>query len=934
MRPPRTRLELEVNCGAEPGSRVSVAYASAWVSHLRTEQRHATDRAGVSRHVEGSYLTSAMGPPERATQGEEDAGAGVEEPNHPRGWFKRRGSSKAAPEDEVKVEIEPPPVSKGPSAPGAGAGALAAGPEEEQMADDATDDAERQSVSSSFSDGSDGEFEEEQAKRNCVSKFVRATIKRTPLQSLLFVIGLMLVAAAAILNGVDNGKGPLWALYTWGLWLCCPLFGIWLLAAVAAALEVWMRRAKRRSTKYDVTVALYYMSGAERTVAYTLGALLSLVVLVVIDTVANPPGSLEPVDAQFAVFASMWYKLLGLLAMLFAARAVATIARMWIAQDFGTRSYQARVCETLENEQLLCALGGVPTNPQFGALFEQRSMFKDGAASAAAANTSVAGPELWQRMMSYVNTHHVCGERPAGSKAHEQDRPGSDKSSVASVARQRSSQIFNRYWAIVERRRAAAQSAQNSAAREQLLQRRRAPGAPRGAHISENYAAAAAGSALALARVVAGGAGSSEAATERENKAQARAEGPAVASAHAQAARPAPLELWQQPDDDNVLAEGDEAALPPSRSPSPFASLSPPPTPSGAGYNSDFADQRSTSRSSADRESVTSQRRRILKEELRHALFEVSAGALDNFDELWRKQLDPKNSGHLSALRFHRLVEAMYKDRRSLSLTLQDSQVVIKSIDGMIITLLWVLIIMVAMALWSASTLSLLSSMAASLVAWSFIFGESVKTRFNNLIFIFSVHPYDVSDRVAFQGLRYEVLSIRLLYTDFLRDDGAFTRIPNAVIASSSQPLFNYSTSRNHGVAFRLLLPAADVSHELMRSIREPLEAYVRDRPGAYAGVTFTGRELVHPVELGADLSTAGAQANTTYLKCTVWLDFARNNRLVGVVYREQSEFAVVLCETLKRAGVVRPIVTAMPVLDGPQTATAATPSHAPIAHY
>jgi hypothetical protein len=924
-----------------------------------------------------------MGPPERASstrQGEEaGAGAeGAEEPGRARVWFKRRGSSKAAPEEEVKVEIEPLPVSsdargpsaagggvsafatglkrrgsskaapaeevkveieplpvssdaKGPSAAGGGVGAFATGPEE-QGADDATDD-DRQSVSSAFSDGSDGEFEDSQAKRNCVSKFVRATIKRTPLQSLLFVIGLLLVAVAAILNGVDNGQGPLWALYTWGLWLCCPLFGIWLLAAVVAALELWMRRAKRRSTKYDVTVALYYMLGVERQVAHTLGALLTLVVLVVIETVANPPGEL--LDNGFAAFASTWYKLLGLLAMLFAAGAVATIARMWIAQDFGTRSYQARVCETLENEQLLCALGGVPTNPQFGALFEQRSMFRDGAASAAAANTSVAGPELWQRMMSYVETHHVCGERPAGSKAHEADRPGSDRSSVASVARQRSSQFFNRYWAIVERRRAAAQSAQNSAAREQLLHRRRAPGAPRGAHLSETNAAAAAGSALA--RVVEGGAGSSEAATECEDKAQARAEGPAVATAQAQAARPAPLELWQQPDDDNV-PEGDEAALPASRSPSPlpspFASLSPPPTPSGAGYSYDFADQQSTSRSSADRESATSQRRRILKEELRHALFEVSAGALDNFDELWRKQLDPKNSGHLSALRFHRLVEAMYKDRHSLSLTLQDSQIVITSIDGMIMALLWVLIIMVAMALWSASTLSLLSSMAASLVAWSFIFGESVKTRFNNLIFIFSVHPYDVSDRVAFQGQRYEVLSIRLLYTDFLRDDGAFTRIPNAVISSSSQPLYNYSTSRNHGVAFRLLLPATDVSHELMRSIREPLEAYVRDRPGAYAGVTFTGRELVHPVELGADLSLAGAQANTTYLKCTVWLDFARNNRLVGVVYREQSEFAVVLCETLKRAGVVRSIVTAMPVLDGPQTATAAAPSHAPITHY
>ena len=300
-------------------------------------------------------------------------------------------------------------------------------------------------------------------------------------------------------------------------------------------------------------------------------------------------------------------------------------------------------------------------------------------------------------------------------------------------------------------------------------------------------------------------------------------------------------------------------------------------------------------------------RRRISKEEMQEVAEQLAAGL--DFEGLWKARLDPKGTGYLSSNRFIKIVDAMFKDRQQLSLTLQDSQIVIKSIDTMILSVLFVLIVMIAMAMWSSNTFSLLSSLAASLVAWSFIFGESVRTSFNNLIYIFSIHQMDVGDRVSIQGTRYEVVRIRLLYTDFIKDDGAFVRYPNVDLAKCN-PILNHSTANNHGFSFQVFIPVQDVTSQLLRSVRESLEKYVKERVGLLADVSFTAREIVHPFETGMG-ATAGY---TSYVRCRAWLQFAFTNRLAGQVFKEQSEFVAHFCDVLRRNGIVKPVVEATEV--------------------
>jgi small-conductance mechanosensitive channel len=56
---------------------------------------------------------------------------------------------------------------------------------------------------------------------------------------------------------------------------------------------------------------------------------------------------------------------------------------------------------------------------------------------------------------------------------------------------------------------------------------------------------------------------------------------------------------------------------------------------------------------------------------------------------------------------------------------------------------------------------------------------------FENAVYIFFTHAFDVGDTIKFEGNRYEVRSITLQYVSFERVDGADVTVPTSELRSS-----------------------------------------------------------------------------------------------------------------------------------------------------
>ena len=159
----------------------------------------------------------------------------------------------------------------------------------------------------------------------------------------------------------------------------------------------------------------------------------------------------------------------------------------------------------------------------------------------------------------------------------------------------------------------------------------------------------------------------------------------------------------------------------------------------------------------------------------------------------------------------------------------------INIVTAIVIVVIWLVLLEIA----SSKVLLFVSS---QVVLLAFIFGNTVKTVFESIIFLFIVHPYDVGDRCVVDGVPVKKLTTKrsitfpyilcltyilevcfqmlveemnLLSTVFLKLDNEKVYYPNAVLAT--KPISNYfrSPDMSETVEFSIAFstPISKIAH-------------------------------------------------------------------------------------------------------------------------
>ncbi|XP_031382974.1 mechanosensitive ion channel protein 6-like [Punica granatum] len=140
-----------------------------------------------------------------------------------------------------------------------------------------------------------------------------------------------------------------------------------------------------------------------------------------------------------------------------------------------------------------------------------------------------------------------------------------------------------------------------------------------------------------------------------------------------------------------------------------------------------------------------------------------------------------------------------FRDRKALALTLNDTKTAVDKlhrvanvIAGIIILVIWLLILGIA-------TSKSLVYLTSELLLVAFIFGNTCKTIFESIIFLFVMHPFDVGDRCEVDGVQMIVEEMDIMTTIFLRYDNQKIMYPNSVL--SQKAIGNYYRSPDMGDA-------------------------------------------------------------------------------------------------------------------------------------
>ncbi|KAL9271696.1 Mechanosensitive ion channel protein 8-like protein [Drosera capensis] len=149
----------------------------------------------------------------------------------------------------------------------------------------------------------------------------------------------------------------------------------------------------------------------------------------------------------------------------------------------------------------------------------------------------------------------------------------------------------------------------------------------------------------------------------------------------------------------------------------------------------------------------------------------------------------------------------VFRERRALALSLNDTKTAVNKLHqllnfvvGFAVAIIWLLILGVPIMHFLVFTTS-------QILLLTFMFGNTFKTTFEAIIFLFVMHPFDVGDRCEVDGVQYSyctapqlqmiVEEMNILTTVFLRYDNLKITYPNSVLAT--KPINNYYRSPEMG---------------------------------------------------------------------------------------------------------------------------------------
>ncbi|XP_050220240.1 mechanosensitive ion channel protein 10-like [Mercurialis annua] len=170
----------------------------------------------------------------------------------------------------------------------------------------------------------------------------------------------------------------------------------------------------------------------------------------------------------------------------------------------------------------------------------------------------------------------------------------------------------------------------------------------------------------------------------------------------------------------------------------------------------------------------------------------------------------------------------VYKGRKALAHALKDTKTAVKQLNKLVTGIVIIVTFVIWLLLMEIATTKVLVVLSSQLVVVAFIFGNTCKTIFEAIIFVFVMHPFDVGDRCVVEGVPLLVEEMNILTTVFLKLDNEKIYYPNSVLAT--KPISNYYRSPDMGDTVEFSIDFATPT-EKIGLLKDKIKQYLESSP-------------------------------------------------------------------------------------------------------
>nr|GEZ54048.1 mechanosensitive ion channel protein 6-like [Tanacetum cinerariifolium] len=169
----------------------------------------------------------------------------------------------------------------------------------------------------------------------------------------------------------------------------------------------------------------------------------------------------------------------------------------------------------------------------------------------------------------------------------------------------------------------------------------------------------------------------------------------------------------------------------------------------------------------------------------------------------------------------------VFRERRALALSLNDTKTAVHKLHQMLNIVVAIIIVVIWLLILRIATTHFFIFLSSQLVLVAFVFGNTCKTLFEAIIFLFVVHPFDVGDRCEIDGVQMIVEEMNILTTTFLRFDNQKIAYPNSVL--STMPIGNFHRSPDMGDAIDFCIHVSTPAEKVAK-MKERITSYVENK--------------------------------------------------------------------------------------------------------
>eukprot|EP01018_Ginkgo_biloba_P007433 Gb_31299 [translate_table: standard] len=186
------------------------------------------------------------------------------------------------------------------------------------------------------------------------------------------------------------------------------------------------------------------------------------------------------------------------------------------------------------------------------------------------------------------------------------------------------------------------------------------------------------------------------------------------------------------------------------------------------------------------------------------------------------------DSGKIKKSALKNWVVNVYIERKSLAHSLNDTKTAVDQLHRIATAVVIVIIIVVSLLVLGIATTHVIVLVSSQLLLVGFMFGNTCKTVFEAIVFVFIMHPFDVGDRCVIDGVQMIVEEMNILTTVFLRFDNEKVFYPNSALAT--KPISNFYRSPDMGDTVEF---SVDVSTpmEKIGTLKERIAKYLENKP-------------------------------------------------------------------------------------------------------